>query len=274
MLKFVTLMNDISENPEYRTEHGLSFWIEYNNSTYLFDTGQSELFYENLVYHKLNFEDVDHIVLSHAHYDHTGGMNKIMQINPISTIHLGSTFWDSKYSKDENDYMYRGNDFTRTQMEKTNMSIHQMSGSLKSIDDSVYLVSDFNRNPYFERIDPKFFVKRENQFIPDNFDDEVVLCIDHPKGIIVFVGCGHPGIVNIIETVKACFNKPIYAIIGGFHLNGQDTAYIQEVTDYLSKNVEFIGTGHCSGDIAVEFLKSTFDEKYMDLNVGKKHKIE
>jgi len=274
MLRFTTIMNDEAVDSKYQTEHGLSFWIEYKESIFLYDTGQSESFYENLMLQKLNLLDVDHIVLSHGHYDHTGGMIKIMQINPSCNLHVGEGFWYSKYSKNENDYLYRGNGFTRLQIQKTNMLIHEMKESHRLIDDCVHIASNFSRNPYFERIDPKFHIKINEDFVADKFDDEIVLCIEHTKGMIVFVGCGHPGIVNIIESVREFFNKPIYAVFGGFHIKGEDTAYIDEVVDYLHKNVEIVGTGHCSGEIAVERLKSVFGEKYLELSVGKEHVIE
>lgn len=273
-LRFLTVMNDEAINSKYQTEHGLSFWIEYKESTYLFDTGQSQSFYGNLKHQKLNLLDVDHIVLSHGHYDHTGGMNKIMDINPNCNLHVGEGFWHPKYSKNENDFFHRGNGFTRLQMDKTNMLMQEMKGSYKPIEDSVYLASNFNRNPYFERIDSKFFIKINDEFVSDLFNDEIVLCIEHPKGMVVFVGCGHPGIVNILESVKESFNKTIYAVVGGFHIKGEDPAYIDEVVDYLKQNVVIVGTGHCSGEVAVERLKSVFGEKYLDLSVGKEHIIE
>ncbi len=94
-----------------------------------------------------------------------------------------------------------------------------------------------------------------DQYSKDEFKDEVALCFEHEKGLVVFVGCSHPGIVNMLETIKKKFGKSIYAVIGGFHLIKQESSYIYEVVDYLYKNIEIIGTGHCTGGVAEELLK-------------------
>ena len=90
----------------------------------------------------------------------------------------------------------------------------------------------------------------------DLFEDEISLVIKTEKGLIVIVGCSHPGILNILCHIEKRFNEPIYAVLGGTHLVEADEQRTNETVDkLLEMGIKFIGLSHCSGDGVQDNMK-------------------
>lgn len=183
-------------------EHGLSFWIEFDDEVYLFDTGQTGNIRYNIDLLKLDPQRINYTILSHSHYDHTGGLLNILDLDIKSKLYIGHGFWNEKYSFVDDIFTRKGNPFYLNDVSKTNMSVEEMDCGIKAISSGSMLVSNFDINAYFQRIDPKFHLHMNDQYSKDEFKDEVALCFEHEKGLVVFVGCSHPGIVNMLETIK------------------------------------------------------------------------
>ena len=98
-LCLTTLVEDTASEGDLLAEHGLSFWIEYNNKLILFDTGQSDILIRNAEILGINLSQTDAIILSHGHYDHTGGLSEILDIAPNSTIYLHPAAIDPKFCR-------------------------------------------------------------------------------------------------------------------------------------------------------------------------------
>ena len=106
--------------------------------------------------------------------------------------------------------------------------------------------------------------------VEDEFPDEVCLVIEDVKGLIVIAGCSHPGILNMIESVRERFGKPVYAVFGGSHLVEADEARLAETMKILGDmGIAIAGFNHCTGDVAQECLaKDMGDTKYLYLKTG------
>ena len=231
------------ETPFFKSEHGLSLLIEYNDKKILFDTGLTNSFLSNAKKLNLDLSNINYLVLSHAHYDHASGLlDFIKEYNYSNNIYVGEGFKANKYSLEDNNYIYKGIPYKLDELK----NINYVKNELK-IDNDFTLYNSFKELNNFEHINPKFYIK-ESTFELDKFIDETVLTIDTEKGLIVIVGCSHAGICNIIDEVKLRSNKPIRGVIGGFHLSKEPLDYALNVIKKLKEyNLEFICPLHCSG---------------------------
>ena len=230
------------ETPFLLYEHGLSLLIEYDNKTILFDTGKTNSFLTNAK--KLNINlDINYLVLSHAHYDHTGGViDYIKEYNYTKDIYVGKEFKANKYSLEDNNYIYKGTPFKVEELK----NIKYVDNGL-NITKNIYLYNNFLEKNSYEKIGDKFYIL-DKEYKKDLFLDEVVLTIDTPNGLIVIVGCSHAGICNIISEINSRCNRPIRGIIGGFHLSKESDEYTLKIINELKKyDLEFICPIHCSG---------------------------
>jgi len=259
-MKFTVLIEN-KETSSFVYEHGLSLLIETNNKKILFDTGSTDKFLLNAKKLNINLFDIDFICLSHAHYDHTGGLlTFIKETNYKNKIYVGNPFNNDKYKFEKNKYSYLGTPFKTSELNNLTFV-----NNLITID-NIYLLNNFFQNNNFEQIDSKFYVLNKD-YEKDAFKDELVLAIDTNNGVILVVGCAHIGICNIIDEVIKRLNKKVRAVIGGFHLSKKHTDNVLKTVNYLKKyNLEFISPLHCSGNENI-FIK-TFKDKCKILKSG------
>jgi len=111
-IRIVTLIeNSPGEHLALKTEHGISFYIEKENHTIIFDTGQSGAFIQNARKLGINLEDIEMVAISHGHYDHSGGLRHLVDsVHPFELV-VGKGFFNKKYATDGISFEYLGNDF-------------------------------------------------------------------------------------------------------------------------------------------------------------------
>jgi len=248
-VKITTLMDNLpSENKALINEHGLSVLIECGTQRVLFDCGQGENTWRNA--HKLGV-DVDHldaVVLSHSHYDHAAGFRDLIeQGSSASMLYTGPHFFEPKYAFDGLKYTDLSCGFDEDFLMKNGVS-HRVCASLTELMPGAWLVGDFPRTHDFETIPGRFVKQTPQGMKPDAFDDEICLALDTPLGLVVQVGCSHPGILNMIESVHTRLNKPVYAVFGGTHLVEADEARVKAtVAELRGMGLKILGLSHCSG---------------------------
>lgn len=254
-IEITTLIeNTQGEHTGLRTEHGISFLIETEESTVLFDTGRSDAFLFNAKKLKKQMDSVEHVVLSHGHYDHSGGFRSFVssRTDRKFTLHTGEGFLREKYAQFNASYQFLGNDFDETYIRGEGITHLQITGKTE-ITSNVWALTHFTRNHTEETIHPRFVLRDGNNWIADRFDDEVLLVLETAKGLVILVGCSHPGILNMLETVQEHFNAPLYALLGGTHLVEADKMRtIQSIQVFLDTGIEVMGINHCTGTEAVE----------------------
>lgn len=259
-------------------EHGLSMKVEYKGRTILFDTGQTGIFLDNADKMNLDLSDIHDIILSHGHYDHTGGLKRYLKQNHKKNIYVGKSFFDKKFRKNQDgSIVYNGNPFLSEditeQVEPDQVAIIKESDSKVTVIDSriynleegMWLVRDFEMKNNFEKLNSRFFIGRNSEYYLDRFQDEIALCLETSKGIVIIVGCSHIGIINIVETVKEQFNgKPIRGIIGGTHLIHAEEERLNRTLEELGKlNLEFLAVSHCTGDDNINRIQTEFGERFI-----------
>lgn len=272
MFKAITLIeNNPDDNNILLSEHGLSIYVEVNGVKILFDTGKSGDFINNAEKLNVDLSNIDYLLLSHGHYDHSGGFKKLVdRIGDPFKLVVGNGFFNEKYKlMGNNTYRYNGNPFNKDFIKQNNISVTCINEHIFYINENIMIFSNFKRSNDFE-IQNKFFrIKKNEDYILDDFSDEIVLAVKKNEGLIVILGCSHVGVVNILETIMKRTGLPIYGIIGGSHLVEADEERVSKTIEFFKENnIKIIAMSHCTGESTIEKLKTEFEEKFVYNNTG------
>jgi 7,8-dihydropterin-6-yl-methyl-4-(beta-D-ribofuranosyl)aminobenzene 5'-phosphate synthase len=240
-VKIITLIENLTYGSGLAAEHGLSMYIESENKKILFDTGQSGMFLNNAKKLGINIEEIDLVVLSHGHYDHTGGLYPFLEANKKATVYCKESLFEPRYNGKTR--------FIGTQyIPEILINRLQFAKEIIEIDNNVFIIPNIE---IFNPIDTHFKglnKKINGSFIEDNFTDELFLVIKQPDSLHIVTACSHRGITNICKTAQETFNLPIKSIVGGFHLKDCRIEQYVEITWYLRQlNLQSIGVCHCTG---------------------------
>jgi len=274
MLKILTLMENTNGTGDTKAEHGLSFLITWDGHTLLFDTGKSSAFLDNAHALCADLTVVEAVVISHGHYDHSGGFRSFCErVHFRGSLWTGGDFFDRKWSDELPAPRYLGVDFDEAFLTTSSVR-HQIilaipdETVIREILPGVFIVNGFPRTHPEERPNPRFVVDRDGGRIIDDFHDEVCLAIDLPDGIAVILGCSHPGIMNMLDAVRKKFGKPLRAVFGGSHLVEADPVRLAASLDYLLDcKCPLVALGHCTGEKGIALLVEHLPA-YRNLKVG------
>lgn len=270
-VKITTLIeNNADFNSYLYSEHGLSLYIEADGINIIFDTGQSDMFIENAKKLNINLKQSNYVILSHGHYDHSGGFTSLVkEIGNSFKLIISDEFFNRKFSCKDNSYKFNGNTFDKTFINDNNIEVDYINEDTHYISENIIVFSNFKKETKFEKLNNRFFIEQEGKFIKDTFLDEIAVAIKQKDGLLVILGCSHIGVVNILQTIMQRMNMPIYGIIGGTHLIEADEQRLMETINYFKEiDIKFIGVSHCTGGKAIESLKNEFETKYFYNNTG------
>ncbi|MCF7936087.1 MAG: MBL fold metallo-hydrolase [Synergistales bacterium] len=263
MLRVTTLVeNTQGEHLALRNEHGISFYIEKEGYRILFDTGQSDAYLDNAFRMGVDPSLLDAVVISHGHYDHSGGFRHLLRYTDTFQLRLGQGFFTEKYAFRNGAYDFLGNDFDESLLKERKIAYSFVTGEVEQLMPGVYIITGFPRIHEDERVNPRFVLRTEEGFVEDPFDDELLLALESSKGWVVVLGCSHPGMRNMLDAVRNHLGGSIYAVLGGTHLVEAEGASLERSLHYL-QDPEFgvIGVSHCTGKEAVSRLKEMLEEQ-------------
>jgi 7,8-dihydropterin-6-yl-methyl-4-(beta-D-ribofuranosyl)aminobenzene 5'-phosphate synthase len=268
--RIVSLM-DNRARAGLKQEHGLSIYIESERIKLIFDTGMTGKFIENAENLGIELSEADYVVLSHGHYDHSGGLQSLVDRSGNKfKLFVGQGFFEGKYKLIEADkYKYIGNQFKEKDLYEKDLDVKTVSEDMVYIEEELILFRNFDQVQDFEKLNPNFVHKSDGGYVQDEFKDELVLGIKREDGIFLILGCSHPGFINILETVKVRTGQKICGVIGGTHLVGADSSWIDKVASYLEDSeIDIVATSHCTGELAEEELKRRLKDKFLEIKVG------
>ena len=261
----VLIENTAPEGSGLAFEPGLSLYIEYNGKKILLDAGISGDFAANAKKLGVDLRQVELGVLSHGHFDHSDGLRAFFPVNGKVKMLLRRGAEGSYFS------IKPGPRFIGIHREVWNgyRDRFQFVDGIYRLGEGMWLLPDGEVDPEFTgRARDLVYKRGEDDFVPDDFRHEQSLVFETERGLAVFNSCSHSGIVNIVRGVRKMLpGKKVYAVVGGFHMFGKNTAngmncseeYVYKVADALKElGVEEVYTGHCTGLHALSLLKERF----------------
>lgn len=266
-VRITTIVEDTASGTGLIAEHGLSFWIEYASHRILFDTGQSNAIIQNAIALGIDLANADSIVISHGHYDHTGGLQAVLDIAAKAMIYLHPTSTKPKFSQKASGMKSIGISDASKKAIQNRSPIWTVTPA--QICTGITVTGQVPRTNDFENIDEAFFLDEKCQK-PDGLLDDQTLFIESSQGLIVVFGCAHSGVVNTLDYISRLTNQnKIYAIIGGMHLLNASQKRIENTIETFNKyEIQKIIPLHCTGRKAMEDFKSVFGDKCLFLSAG------
>lgn len=230
-VKFTILYDNYVFKEGTKEDWGFSCLIEGTEKTILFDTGtRSEILMHNIKQLNVDLNQVEQIVISHNHGDHTGGLSAVLDENHNVSVYLPVSF---------------PHGFVRN-VENKKATVISVDKPVK-ICQNVFLTGEMGVR-----------IKEQS------------LIVNTSKGLIIVTGCSHQGIINILKRAKEMFNKQIYLVFGGFHLGGTPDSELQEIIrNFKEMGVLKCGPTHCTGDKAIGLFKKAYGENYVQMGTGR-----
>ncbi|MDQ1331064.1 MAG: Lactamase protein [Thermodesulfobacteriota bacterium] len=262
-------------------EWGLSLHIVFNGHEILFDTGLSGAFAKNAGHLSVNVASICAAVLSHFHYDHGGGIRRFLELNSGAKVYSGEA--------PNGDCFAKVFGFLKKYIGLDKALAKDFPDRFETVREPAEILPDVFLLPHIlcSRSKPAgnkhLFLSRADTLVPDDFAHEIIMAIKENGKLVVFTGCSHNGILNMVDTVAAAFKGvPIKAVIGGFHLLAMppfnfmagSKREVQELAKaILDYPVEMTYTGHCTGANAFGVLKSVMGDRLIDIQTGSSFEV-
>lgn len=266
----ITTLSENTAGPAGLAEWGLSLLVEADGQRILFDTGAGQAAVANADLMGIDLASVDRIVLSHGHFDHTGGLNEVLKRTGRKEIVAHPAVWGRKYgSLDDTPKRYIGIPFVREALEVLGADFHLTEKPVR-LSPRIMTTGEIPMVTDYEIIEKYLCVKEGDELKQDTLPDDLALVIDADFGLVVILGCAHRGIVNTLTHVKKITGKDkIYAAIGGTHLVHASPQRLEKTAAALVEmGVQYLGVSHCTGFKAAAYLAQFFGDRFFQNNAG------
>jgi len=264
-MRIVVLSDNRKLDQSLESEHGLCIYIETEHYNCLLDTGASDSFIRNATKLNISLIDVDYVFISHGHIDHIGGLPAFLELNKKAKIVLSRHTINQKFFSTRNGFRQISLNF--------DFSIY--SDRLVFVDteavfrDEIRVFSSKTNKYPSSKANENLLKDAGDGMKPDDFNHELVICFG-TEDLVVYTGCAHNGLLNILNSISLSHTKKISYVLGGFHLldsqmeNKYENKNDIEQIAYILKNdysqTTFV-TGHCTGDQAFNQLKKQLNDQ-------------
>jgi 7,8-dihydropterin-6-yl-methyl-4-(beta-D-ribofuranosyl)aminobenzene 5'-phosphate synthase len=273
-LRLITLSEDRASGLDFIGQTGLSILVESDEANILFDTGQGMSASYNADALGIDLKIIDKIVLSHGHFDHTGGLHEVLRRVRKRDVEIIAhpDIWKSKHIRIPERAMDRfvGLPFQRAELERLGARF-RLSKKPTKISENISTTGEIPMRTQFEKLSSNVLVEEGTELIPDEVLDDQALMINTRYGLIIILGCSHRGAINTIyHAQKLSGVEKVHMVLGGCHLIGPDSKpRIEATIDALIKlDVQKIGLCHCTGLAGSVQLAQTFQDRFFFNNAG------
>jgi 7,8-dihydropterin-6-yl-methyl-4-(beta-D-ribofuranosyl)aminobenzene 5'-phosphate synthase len=270
----ITTLSENSATGGCLGEWGLSMLVEVDGKKILFDTGAGVAAVQNAQIMGVDLAEIDAIVLSHGHHDHTGGLRDVLRraAKPLDVI-AHPDVWGLKYGRAPTDKTehFAGLPFRRELLESLGAKFNLARKPVR-IANGITTTGEIPMVTGYEAIDKGLLEKKGDEMLPDKLADDLALVIEADFGLVVILGCAHRGIVNTLRRARKVTGKElIYAAIGGTHLVHASPERLERTAaDLEEMGVQYLGVSHCTGFKASAYLAERFGERFFLNNSGTK----
>jgi 7,8-dihydropterin-6-yl-methyl-4-(beta-D-ribofuranosyl)aminobenzene 5'-phosphate synthase len=254
--------NNTPDTAFLQAEHGVAFVIETPTAQILFDTGQSgDVLVHNAAQLGLDLHRIDALVLSHAHYDHTGGLEALLQNSrPALPLYAHPDLFRERFSIKDGQPRSIGLRIAQTDLAQR--AVLRLSTDPVEVVPRIWTTGEITARTEFEGRSPHHFIRVNKGWIPDPYRDDMALVLEAQSGLVVICGCCHAGLLNTLAHIRRMFdNKQIMAIVGGTHLANVDSAALERTSTVLrvtgAGHSPDLYLNHCTGKRALAELNRT-----------------
>lgn len=274
--RITTLVDDTAPARGLLGEHGLAFWIEYGGRNVLFDTGQTGVLVHNAARLGIDLALADAIVLSHGHYDHTGGLEIALQLAPRARVFVHPEALGRRYRRGPDGAAREiGMPLSAEELVRARTDGVVFTERATEVVTGVCVTGTIARLTRFEGSDEQFY-RDADCAQPDLLRDDQALYFNCAAGVVVVLGCAHSGVINTINHVRGQNKeRPLCALIGGMHLGSASEARLFATLDALQTHeLTMIAPAHCTGAMQKMLLWSRFANRCRDCAVGSQFVFE
>ena len=242
-------------------EHGISFWIETNDGRVLFDTGQtSAVLLHNLALLGKQLSDINALVLSHAHNDHTGGLAAVLAERAGVSLYANPDIGRPRFS-------HRGEHYHDIGLPMPVGALAQFADLRRHAEPAevlpgVWTTGEIRERPELQGSSANLMVPAGLGWQPDPYQDDLSIVVETQEGLVLICGCCHAGLLNTLAHVVRKFGRQPFAVIGGTHLASAEGPALQHVVNVLKHDYEpmRLYPCHCTGQKAFVALAHAFGE--------------
>ncbi len=269
-LQITTIVEDTAGGLGLLAEHGLALWIEADGRNLLFDTGQGMVLDHNAEALGIDLEKADSVILSHGHYDHTGGIVEASGRFHNATLYVHPEAFKAKYARrDDGTGQFASAQIASVDDAGSRFAKTVLTAGWTELADDIWVTGEIPRRTDFEDTGGPFYLD-EACTVEDRLVDDQALYIESSQGVVVILGCAHAGLVNTLEYVAertGC--SRIHAVLGGTHLLRASQERLQKSIEALRRyDVQLIGPAHCTGMRAAAAIMNTWPERFVQLMTG------